>query len=316
MKKKLHFIGDKCVLFLLVILFSQNSYSQNGLGQIDGGVFITPSNFLGDLGGNSGEGKSFIKDNNLSMTRLIIGAHVTVHPKDYLGIRLAFNYGNIAGDDAVIESKGGMEEARKVRNLNFKSRINEAYIAAEFYPTVFLEADPSETFHKIRPYGIAGVGVFSFNPQGQDPLTGDWVYLHRLHTEGQGFAEHPERADYKLVQMNVPFGAGLKYFAGEGVSIAVEILHRKTFTDYIDDVSTTYIDNDLFYKYLPLNDAIIANRIYDKSAAAANRNTGEKRGTSKNMDAYYTAGIKLSFRLGGNGSSSYLNSARCPVIRY
>jgi hypothetical protein len=215
----------------------------------------------------------------------------------------------------VIEPKGGLEEARKVRNLNFKSKISEAYIAAEFYPTVFMEADPSETFHKIRPYGIAGVGVFRFNPQGQDPLTGDWVYLQRLHTEGQGFAEHPERPNYKLTQLNIPFGAGLKYYANEGVSISVEILHRKTFTDYIDDVSTSYINKDLFYKYLPLNDAIVADRISDKSAAAANRNTGEKRGTSKNMDAYYTAGIKLSFRLGGNNYGSYMNSTRCPVIR-
>ena len=107
----------------------------------------------------------------------------------------------------------------------------------------------------------------------------------------------------------------MKYFLNDNVSISTEIIHRKTFTDYIDDVSKDYIDKNLFYQNLPLNTAIIAARMYDKSVGVTNRNAGDKRGTPGNMDAYYSAGIKLSFRLGG-GNDGYRSSTRCPVIRY
>ena len=44
--------------------------------------------------------------------------------------------------------------------------------------------------------------------------------------------------------------------------IGMEVLHRKTFTDYIDDVSTTYIDNNLFGQYLTSEQAAMANQLY------------------------------------------------------
>ncbi|MBE7174010.1 MAG: outer membrane beta-barrel protein [Williamsia sp.] len=291
----------------------KTTYSQFNYGGFEAGVIIAPSNFLGDLGGNAGKGTSFLKDNNLSMTRLFAGAHISYLPADWYGIRLAINYGNIAGDDGIIKGKGGLEEARKIRNLNFKSAIAEAYLVGELYPTVFLEADPSDRFHKFRPYGIAGIGVFHFNPKGKDPQTGDWVNLKPLHTEGQGFPELPGRKNYSLTQLNIPLGIGIKYFLSERVSVGFDILTRKTFTDYIDDVSTDYVDNSLFYKNLPLSTAIVANRMYDKSAGSANRNAGEKRGTSGHNDSYYAAGIKLSIRFGD--INPLLSSSRCPIFK-
>lgn len=312
-EKKLYFFTNRCFLLILSILLLNTSYGQFNYGAFEAGIIVAPSNFLGDLGGNPGKGGPFLKDNNFSMTRMIAGAHISYHPTDWYGIRLAANYGSIAGDDAIIKGEGGLEEARKIRNLNFRSKIAEAYLAAELYPTVFLEADPSDRLHKFRPYGIIGVGVFHFNPQGVDPQTGDWVNLKTLHTEGQGFPEYPTRKNYRLTQVNMPLGFGIKYFINDRVSIGFDIITRKTFTDYIDDVSTDYIDNNLFYKNLPLNVAIVANRMYDKSAASANRNAGEKRGTSSHNDAYYAGGIKLSIRFGD--INPFLSSSRCPVFR-
>jgi hypothetical protein len=309
MKHKLHLPGNKCVLFVLLFLsFTLHSYSQ-----IDGGFTIGPSNFLGDLGGNYGKGTGFLKDNNLPSTRVFVGLHLTANPNQYLSFRLAANYGNIAGDDAVIKGKGGLEEARLIRNLNFRSRITEAFFAAELYPLVFLEEDPTDTWHKIRPYGVLGVGYFKFNPQGQDPTTGGWVYLKPLRTEGQGFV--PGRPEYKLSGMNIPMGFGAKYFASDNMSLSFEIIHRKTFTDYIDDVSTRYIPASTFYSMMPVNQANLAIRMADKSASAVNRNAGKKRGTETNKDGYYSIGLKASFRL-GSGDHGYRNSTRCPVMRY
>jgi hypothetical protein len=304
----------KCVVLVLVLFLSYRSFSQLSLkyGIVEAGVSISPSNLLGDLGGNAGKGGSLLKDNNISNTKLLISGHFTLLATEWYGIRFAASYGTIAGDDALIKGKGGDEESRIARNLNFRSKIFELYGAVEFYPTVFLESDPSEHKHKIRPYLVGGVGAFHFNPQGYDEVTGTWVGLKQLHTEGEGFPEYPNRKNYKLKQFNIPVGLGVKYFLNETMSISAEMLLRKTFTDYLDDVSTTYIDKDLFYKHLSPERAILAARMYDKSVGSANRNAGDMRGNSSNKDSYYSAGFKISFILGSNKNLRY---TRCPVMR-
>jgi hypothetical protein len=308
------------VLLLCASLIYCSAFSQLSAGTYwEGGITIAPSNFLGDLGGTAGKGTTFLKDNNFSQTRFIAGAFMAVYPTEWFGGRFALNYGRLSGDDGVIKGKGGLEEARRLRNLNFKSSLLEFFAVAEVYPTVFFESDPTDVYHKIRPYALAGVGAFRFNPQGQDPGTGQWVKLQPLHTEGQGFNEYPDRKPYKLTQMNVPLGVGIKYFLSENVSLSLEIVHRVTFTDYLDDVSTEYIDPNLFYNYLSPTQAAIADRTYNKSPLRpmnSGFSPGDKRGTKENNDAYYSAGFKLAIRLGSGSDRGWRNSTRCPVMRY
>jgi hypothetical protein len=247
------------------------------------------------------------------------GIFAEAYPSEWLGIRFALNIGGIEGDDALTRAKGGIEESRKARNLNFRSNIQEAFVAAEIYPLVFFEYEATDVYHKLRPYVVVGLGVFHFNPKGQDPLTGDWVYLKPLHTEGQGFPEFPDRKNYSLVQLNVPLGFGIKYFISDNTSLSFEIIQRKTFTDYLDDVSKTYIDPALFYAHLPAAQAALADRIYNKSPQrylGLGFSPGDKRGTSSNNDAYYSANIKLAFRLFAGSDRRWRNSTRCPVIRF
>jgi hypothetical protein len=96
-------------------------------------------------------------------------------------------------------------------------------------------------------------------------------------------------------------------------------MHRITFTDYIDDVSTTYIDPALFYKYLPTAQAQLAERMSNKTDINNIGNTlfgaGDKRGNASNNDSYYSVGIKLGFRLGADRSSNWRSSTRCPIIK-
>ncbi len=319
MKQKLHSFVWKCFVASLLILSgylpSYSQYSEN-TSFFEAGITVGPSNFLGDLGGNYGKGTTFLKDNNIQMTKLMFGAYLSYHPSEWLGFRLAGNIGSIEGDDAIIKGKGGLEEARSRRNSNFKSKIQEVILVAEIYPSVFFEYEPGDTYHKIRPYGIIGVGGFHFNPQGTDPTTGNLVNLKPLHTEGQGFSQYPDRKEYKLTQLNIPMGVGVKYFASETVSLSLEVIHRKTFTDYIDDVSRDYIDPSLFYNNLPLAQAQMAERLANKSG---NGNTagqffpGQKRGTPTNNDAYFSVGFKLGFRLNTNSDKRWRNSTRCPV---
>ncbi len=321
MKKFLHFLWGTCVIMLLSIFFpTQVSAQYNDGGPFSEiGITVGPSNFLGDLGGHLGKGQTFLKDNNFNLTKVSVGAHFSYYPKDYLGVRLAVNIGKLEGDDNVIKGKGGYEEARFNRNLNFQSKFFEAILVGEVYPTVFLEEDPTDVYHKLRPYGIAGVGVFHFNPQGLDLATGQWVALQPLHLEGQGSAAYPDRKNYSLWQPNIPLGVGIKYWASDNLSLGLEVIYRKTFTDYIDDVSTTYVGNAFYDANLTPAQAVIAKRMADKSnngagGAPAYGQAGDKRGTAQNKDAYYTFGIKLGIRLGSGNNVS--NSTRCPVIRF
>lgn len=311
MKQDLPRFVWKCCALSLLIIISNSSFSQitESSSHFEGGLTAGPSNFLGDLGGNMGKGTPFLKDNNIPMTKLTVGGFISYHPSELLGFRLALNFGSLEGDDAIIKSKGGYEEARKIRNSNFKSKFSEVLFMAEIYPTVFLEQDPSDSYRKFRPYLLAGIGGFHFNPQGLDPVTNQWVHLQPLRTEGQGFNEYPDRKEYKLTQMNIPLGVGIKYFLSDNVNVSFEIIHRKTFTDYIDDVSSNYIDPSLFYTYLTNAQAQVAERMANKSSGIFG--AGDKRGTPKNNDAYYTAGFKLGFRLGNN--DRYSNSTSCPI---
>lgn len=279
--------------------------------------------FLGDLGGHAGRGTTFIKDYNMNTTKLAIGAYGAIYPTQWLGFRLSLNYGSIEGSDQTIKPKGGEEINRLNRNLDFRSKIVEGTLMAEVYPTVFLEEDPDDVFARLRPYGVIGLGIFHFNPQGSynDPNTGTtyWVDLQPLHTEGQGFPEYPNRKPYKLTQMNIPIGVGIKYFLSENVNLSFEIIHRKTFTDYIDDVSTNYIDPALFYKYLSPQLAPIAVAMSNKAAGGysnPNYTKNSKRGNPGNMDAYFTAQFKLGIRLGGGSSQRWRNSTHCPLLRF
>ena len=313
MKRKLHFLGNKCFLFLITLTLSQKIFSQSRL--IDAGITIGPCNLLGDLGGNIGRGTTFLKDNNLSQTKVMVGAHLTVSMNNWLSVRAALNQGGLSGDDAVIVSHGGEEESRKVRNLNMKTSITELFVAAEVFPTVFLEQSPEDNYHKLRPYGLIGIGGFHMNPKGKDPATGQWIALKPLHTEGQGFAE-TGRKEYSLFQLNIPMGVGIRYYVSETFNISLEVIHRKTFTDYLDDVSTTYIDPSLLYQHLPASQAAVAERMADKRNNGLSSTTGgDKRGTSTNNDGYYSLGFKLSFTLFG-GDRGYRNSTRCPILRF
>ncbi|HEY8660861.1 MAG TPA: hypothetical protein VIL78_17640 [Hanamia sp.] len=330
MKKRLHatWFAYFISIFLSFLLFSK-SYSQSlvfgtGKTKVEVGINIGPSFFLGDLGGHRGKGTRFIKDLNLPLTEIMTGAYVTFYPNEWLGFRAAAQYGKLQGDDAIINTKGVNELWRKQRNLDFRTHIAEGYVAAEVFPLMLLNKNNEDYKPRLRPYGVIGVGVFHFNPQGS--LTDangkkTWYYLRPLHTEGEGFPEYPNRKEYSLTQVNIPMGCGLKYIISDRVNISLEILLRKSLTDYIDDVSTTYIDPALFDKYLTPQNARIARQISDKVIGIVTPNVtryapGTQRGNPNQNDSYFTTFLKFGIRIGTIYESIYnrnvANHMRCP----
>lgn len=315
------------VLICFIIGFTSKTFSQSittGNGKIEFGLGIGPLFFLGDLGGNQGIGTRFVKDVNLPLTKMAKGIYANVYPTEWLGFRIAINQGKLEGYDSLIRGKGGDEETRKTRNLQFQSTLWEAYGALEFYPTVFFEKYDGLQ-GKLRPYGVIGVGAFKFNPQGKYYApngSATWVDLQPLHTEGQGFAEHPERKDYKLISLEIPIGAGFKYYIKDNFYVGMEVMHRKSFTDYVDDVSTSYIDNNLFGNYLAPQQAAMANQLYFREGftpgGSLNRTptNGEQRGNPKQNDSFFSTILRLGWRLNDwnspNGRAS--RQMRCPAF--
>jgi hypothetical protein len=319
-------VSRLAAMVYLFILSSFSCFSQSISfkdGKFEVGLGLGPSFFLGDLGGASGTGKTFIKDLDLPLTKTAKGLYLNIYPAEWLGVRLAVNYLFLEGSDDQVNLAGGREYSRWRRNQYFQSDILEGYFGLEFYPTVFLEKY-SGFLGKFRPYGIAGVGAFHFNPKGyyypdpNNPNKKQLVALKPLRLEGQGMAEYPDRKDYKLTQLEIPIGSGIKYYIKEHIYIGIEILHRKTFTDYIDNVSTKYIDPIYFQKYLDPADVPVAVQLNNREPF---RNIsrpiiGRQRGDPKEMDSFFSTVLRFGWRINGNNSprAKAIRQAKCPVF--
>jgi hypothetical protein len=311
------------VLICLFTTFSFHSRSQSvsfGDGRFEVGLGLGPSFFLGDLGGAEGKGKTFVKDVDFPLTKLMKGIYLNVYPTEWLGFRLAGNIGYLEGDDAEAPNKGGAERFRLYRNLKFKSELWDAYAGIEIYPTVFFEQYDGLQ-GKLRPYGFIGVGAFHFNPKGEYTAANgskEWVELKPLRLEGQGMKEYPDRKEYALTQLMIPMGGGIKYYLKENFYIGFEILHRKTFTDYIDDVSTKYIDPRFFDTYLSSAQAAQARQLAYRenlyNPAVSRRFINTQRGDPKENDAYFSSILRMGWRVNGdNASSRAKKQLKCPV---
>lgn len=308
------------VLFLLLTIISSRSNSQSittGDGRFEIGLGFGPMFFLGDLGGTAGIGKPFVKDLDFPLTKLSKNIYVSFYPAEWLGFRAALNQGSLEGDDAQAPNKGGAEVDRLERNLHFKTSVLEGYLAAEIYPTVLLEKYDGLQ-GKFRPYGIVGIGMMKYKPKAM--LDGQWVELQPLRLEGQGMAEYPNSKPYKLLQKEIPVGLGFKYYIKENMYVGIEVLHRQLFTDYIDDVSTGYIDPILFDSYLSAADAAKAKRLYYRGTYAGAISRPQEiqtyqRGDPTENDAFFSTIIRFGWRLNGdNESSRQKKQLRCPVF--
>ena len=180
------FVGKFTILLLICFSIISKSNSQALLFgekiKWEVGFNFGPSFFLGDLGGNSGKGTNNIKDINFEFTKLMKGVFITMYPKNWVGLRVAADVTYLEGSDDIIDTKGINELWRKQRNLDFKTTVLEGYIALEIFPTMLLRKN-SEYEPRLRPYGLAGIGVFHFNPKGSlTDASGNksWYYLSAI----------------------------------------------------------------------------------------------------------------------------------------
>jgi hypothetical protein len=283
------------LIFTPLTILAQGYYKSSG-GFTEVGIQGGISGYAGDLGGTLGGGSKQYRDFDWRLPNIMLSINATYEAASWLHIRPNFTVTQIIGDDKSLSTAGANDKSLFYRNLSFKSMIYEVAALAEVNP-LYLIPSYAETDHKLFPYGTAGVGLFHFNPKGN--LDGKWYPLQSYSLEGQGMQEYPDRKIYKKLQLCLPVGGGFKYYITPGFYAGAEFLYRKTFTDYIDDVSTTYIDPSLFNKYFSAEKAEVARRLSYRSLTLRQYQPGKQRGSPKAKDAYFTFGLRFGVSLSG-----------------
>ena len=208
------------LLLLLAVL--SPARAQSLLARSELGPSAGVMAYLGDLNNQSMFGQP----------NLAAGLTARINIDTRWAVAFGANYGHISG---------GNPDVVAHRNLSFRSPVAEAFIRAEF--NFFPYGLRYGTQKRWTPFLFCGFALFRFNPMAE--YEGEWYALQPLGTEGQGTTAYPDRQKYKLMETAMPFGVGMRWRLSEGAHLAVEYGWRKTWTDYLDDISTTYVGADV-----------------------------------------------------------------------
>jgi len=203
-----------------------------------------------------------------------------------VSLRAGLSYANVSASDA--DSDNNFQRSR---NLSFKSTIWDMTAGVEFnfFPLVHSSTDQLYT-----PYLFGGFNVFRYNPKAE--LDGVTYELSPLGTEGQDIGE-----EYFLISGGLVLGGGFKWAIGNDVYVSVEASARLLFTDYLDDVSTTYPD----LQRLQVVRGTEAVALSDRSIIDGIGEAGRQRGNSKDNDRIAFVGISVM---------KYFGRLECPKI--
>lgn len=216
-------------------------------------------------------------------------------------LRLQASYGRVSSGD---------KDCIELRNLRFRSDILEVGLLGEFNFAAFGNGPKERPW---TPYLFGGVAVFHYNPKA--PVTEAdgavrWVALQPLGTEGQYNPNIANRRPYRLTQVCVPFGVGVKWRLGKHFSLAAEYGFRKTWTDYLDDVSTTYVGTAALMA--GDSDGALAAQLADRSGEVVygfENAPGIKRGDDSLDDMY--SYLSLSIGISMETMFGWMRSKRC-----
>lgn len=234
----------KRLLFIALLALSMQMDAQY---QWDYGLKLGASNYLGDIGGKELPRRDFVWDMHLGQTRYAVGAYGRYKFSKRLAINV--NFDHIAIQDA---DKFTTYTPRRARNLNFRNRMFELGARAEF--TLWYDNDVGNRgFYNpdYKLYAFGGVSAYYSNPQARlvydgygDTIAGlvpgdfvdnTWYTLRNYRTEGVA---------YSNFGVGIPLGIGMYFTFNKQWRIGWEICWRMTFTDYLDDVSSSYVEPD------------------------------------------------------------------------
>lgn len=138
-----------------------------------------------------------------------------------VSFRAAITGGKVAASEKPIDAFAA------VRNASFDIFLLEGSVGFEYH---FLNWKDSKVPMRFTPYLFGGLGLLGISGNDTKP------------------------AEYSNVQMAVPFGGGFKYIVNPRWYVAIEFGVRKTFFDYLDNVSDFKDQTQKNYRYGNPND--------------------------------------------------------------
>ena len=252
------------------------------------GVSIGGAHYFGDLNTSA----------KVNRAKFAFGVFFRKQFGNYIAVRVGGQFAQLGYADKYYSDN----EFQRRRNLSFNSNVWELALQGDFN---FFKFVPGSYDHRFTPYVTIGASTFSYDPYAY--LGGQKYFLRPLGTEGQGSAAYPDRKPYSSMAFAIPFGVGVKYSLNERINVGFEVLHRFTNTDYLDDVSTTYVGAD---KFPPLPDGtstpgfLLQDRSYEVGEIIGIE--GRQRGYAGQKDQFITAQFTISFNL---------TSYRCPTAK-
>jgi hypothetical protein len=228
------------------------------------GIFLGTAQYQGDLS----------KDQiTLNETKPAVGVLGRYYINPRVDIAAGLYLGWIAGSDANYNN----DPERHRRNLSFQSVVVDLHGQIEYNLLPYIS---NSKHYRFAPYLFAGLSVFYFNPT--DTIGGTTYDLQKYQTEGE--------AKYSLVQVAIPMGIGFKYSLGNFWNLGLELGLRKTFTDYLDDVSTKYPNYDNLKQSNPIAAALAFKAVGINYSSLS----GTGRGNPNRDDTYIFAGFTLT----------------------
>ncbi len=210
------------------------------------------------------------------------GAIIRINMTTRWSFRFTGSYGNVWANDNLSQ-----DSYQQNRNLNFSSSLLE--IAGGFEINMF-KYMINNMKYPITPYFFYEMAYFRIDPMGT--IDGVEFQLQPLGTEGQGTPLNDKRK-YGLSQMSIPLGVGVKFNIVPRLAMSLEYGIRKTFTDYLDDVSGNYVDNDQLTSY----SGPLAASLSDPSLSGiGTSNPGFNRGNPATKDWYVFYGAMITFK--------------------
>lgn len=261
------------------------------------GIGIGQSIYWGDLNGPSFN-TNFSKNNGFAIQ--IFGRR---YVNNIFAVKANLLFSKVKGDDAF-----SSQQWQKERNLRFQSVLHELSFSGEYYPFKFL---PGREESILSPFLSAGFGAFYFNPT--TTYQGNKYELQPLGTEGQGMPGFADK--YNRIAASLLFGGGLAIQVGETTTLHLELIGRRSTTDYLDDISGSYVN----YQELRNGNGELAARLGDRTNEFFNntepisRETGAQRGGALVNDYYFSTTISAAFKFGGGSSFGTRRSkVMCP----
>lgn len=278
----------------LLVLGLPQAEAQNY--RLEAGIRLGGANYLGDIGGKFLPRRDFVADMKLRATGASFGAFARYALTPGINVNVSYQWGRIGGADSLSTNPPRMQ-----RNLSFKNDIMEigAVLEFEFYENYNVGRNRQYRVD-FTSFVFAGVGYFTHNPTTEvdETINGQRfngvIDLQPLQTEG---------VTYELSGLALNLGLGMYWTVDRNIRIGARLGVRTTNTDYLDDVSTDYMDPREFpaTPQGQLAEAVAYRRDELEGFEETSPSPGEPRGNPDYDDSYVFATVDVSYVFRGKG---------------